>query len=153
MKEFRFDFGGMRGWYKLVGREVVALKGVPGVGEGFDSDRHVRVSITAASSISTVFLCLDHNFFGEGPPLLFETMVFERSITGLKDDEPLRDVGHDFGVMDRYATYDEAEAGHQKILDRILELERLAIELMPARRREVFERAQREAESVDFTMI
>ena len=49
------------------------------------------------SSVSTVFLGLDHNFGGDGPPLLFETMVFG----GLFDDE-----------QKRYATYEEAEKGH-----------------------------------------
>ncbi len=30
--------------------------------------------------ISTVFLGIDHNFSGNGPPILWETMVFNRSI-------------------------------------------------------------------------
>ena len=28
--------------------------------------------------VSTVFLGLDHNFLGNGPPLIYETMVFHR---------------------------------------------------------------------------
>lgn len=51
--------------------------------------------------ISTVFLGLDHSF-GDGPPLLFETMVF---------------TGDDWGDLEceRYSTYDEAEAGHAQM--------------------------------------
>ena len=46
--------------------------------------------------VSTVFLGLDHAFDG-GTPLLFETMIF-----GGEHDE----------YQERYATWDEAEAGH-----------------------------------------
>jgi hypothetical protein len=57
--------------------------------------------------VSTVFLGLDHNYWG-GPPILFETMIF-----GGKHDQYQR----------RYCTYDEAEAGHKvacgKVLDSI----------------------------------
>jgi len=47
--------------------------------------------------VSTVFLGLDHRFFGDGPPLLFETMIFG---------------GEHDGYQRRYATWEEAEAGH-----------------------------------------
>lgn len=47
-------------------------------------------------TISTVFLGLNHNF-GEGPPILFETMIFDGG-----DDER----------QWRYSTRDEALAGH-----------------------------------------
>lgn len=48
--------------------------------------------------VSTVFLGIDHNFSMEGPPLLFETMIFR---------EGWRDL-----YCDRYSTYEEALAGH-----------------------------------------
>jgi hypothetical protein len=52
------------------------------------------------AQISTVFLALDHNW-GEGPPVLFETMIFG-------------------GPLDqfqwRYCTWEEAEEGHKKAL-------------------------------------
>ena len=50
--------------------------------------------------VSTVFLGLDHNW-GDGPPLLFETMIF-----GGKHDQ----------YQERYSTYEEAEAGHEEAL-------------------------------------
>lgn len=50
--------------------------------------------------VSTVFLGLDHSF-DEGCPVLFETMVFE---------------GPDAGYMERYHTWDEAVAGHERIV-------------------------------------
>jgi hypothetical protein len=51
--------------------------------------------------ISTVFLGLDHNFSADGPPILFETMVF------LSDKEA-------DGMTKRYATAIEARAGHEE---------------------------------------
>ena len=51
--------------------------------------------------VSTVFLGLDHNFMGEGPPIVFETMVF----------------GGPFNhTMWRYATWDEAVKGHEQLV-------------------------------------
>lgn len=32
--------------------------------------------------VSTVFLGLDHNFFGDGPPILWETMIFNGPFDG-----------------------------------------------------------------------
>jgi hypothetical protein len=46
--------------------------------------------------VSTVFLALDHNL-GDGPPLLWETMIFG---------------GPHHGFQDRYTTRAAAEAGH-----------------------------------------
>ena len=53
--------------------------------------------------VSTVFLGIDHSW-GEGPPLLFETMVFGGE--------------HDL-EMERYTTWEEAEAGHKEMCERI----------------------------------
>lgn len=49
--------------------------------------------------VSTVFLTTNHNFGGEGPPLLFETMIF-----GGGDDEDCDQW--------RWSTWEEAAAGH-----------------------------------------
>ncbi|MCK4858907.1 MAG: hypothetical protein KAT58_13115 [candidate division Zixibacteria bacterium] len=57
--------------------------------------------------VSTVFLGLDHNFSGEGHPVLFETMVFGES--------PLAD------EQERYCTWDEAVAGHAAMVKRVKE--------------------------------
>lgn len=53
--------------------------------------------------ISTVFLGLDHGF-GMGPPQWFETMVFGGACAG---------------DCERYATWDEAAAGHRDTVDAI----------------------------------
>ena len=53
--------------------------------------------------ISTVFLGLDHSF-GNGQPLIFETMVFG----GPLDQEEVR-----------YSTWEEAERGHAVMVARV----------------------------------
>lgn len=66
-------------------------------------NRHVGDdTLTTGERVSTVFLGVDHQF-GDGPPLLFESMVFNSD----RFD----------GDMIRYSTWEEAEAGHQFILD------------------------------------
>lgn len=58
--------------------------------------RQVRREKVGESDVSTVFLGLDHAF-GQGSPLIFETMVFGGPLDGRQD---------------RYSTYEQAEAGH-----------------------------------------
>lgn len=53
--------------------------------------------------VSTVFLGLDHSFSPDGPPLLYETMIF-------RDDE-------DDQEQWRYSTLEEAKAGHLHALE------------------------------------
>lgn len=60
------------------------------------ADRKVASSMVGDIRISTVFLGLDHGF-GDGPPILFETMVF-----GGTHDQ----------YQDRHCTWSEACDGH-----------------------------------------
>ena len=62
------------------------------------ADRHVaKTELPGDVKVSTVFLGLDHAF-GDGPPILFETMIFG----GPKDQ-----------YQERYLTWEEAEEGHK----------------------------------------
>lgn len=65
------------------------------------SDRHVAQDVIGDVRISTVFLGIDHRFGDEGPPLIFETMIF-----GGPNDQ----------YQTRSATWDEAEAQHAEAL-------------------------------------
>lgn len=56
--------------------------------------------------VSTVFLGLDHNWLDNGPPILFETMVFN------KDRNELH--------CARYCTKTEAIEGHMAVMARVL---------------------------------
>ncbi len=62
------------------------------------ADRRVaKTNVTDDISVSTVFLGLDLSF-GSGPPQLFETMIFG---------------GEQHEYCHRYATWEQAEAGHK----------------------------------------
>ena len=63
-----------------------------------DNDRRMALTTCGKYVVSTIFLGLDHSF-GEGPPLIFETMVFPLGQWNEQD-------------MDRYSTLKEAKAGH-----------------------------------------
>ena len=55
------------------------------------------------ADVSTVFLGLDHQW-GNGPPLLFETMIFGGGMDGYQE---------------RYSTWDEAVEGHARVVDKV----------------------------------
>jgi hypothetical protein len=75
------------------------------------ADRHIDFTKVTdpqgfSVEVSTVFLGLNHNFMNpKGPPLLFETMVFGGEDSG-------RDCW-------RYSTFDEAQRGHQAIVESV----------------------------------
>ena len=71
--------------------------------KAFESqDRKVAKTAIGDYSVSTVFLGLNHQY-GEGPPLLFETMVF--------GDGPLSE------EQTRCTTWEEAEAMHEAMCE------------------------------------
>jgi hypothetical protein len=102
-------------FYILEGHEPVPLPGLDAVqkwGEwlvqsGEDDPRRVAFTDLGWGTVSTVFLGIDHGF-GAGPPILFETMVFANPTK--PGDMP------DDREMNRYATWDEAEAGHAEMV-------------------------------------
>lgn len=71
------------------------------------ADRHVGLTQLEHCRVSTVFLGIDHNFSGSGPPLLFETMAFSTV-----DNDALN------MVFERYTTWRQAEAGHARWVER-----------------------------------
>jgi len=94
----------MNGRYKLVGHKAVEVEDLLEWAKSFGGDRVVAKTKQDMVEISTVFLGLDHNF-GQGPPLLFESMVFG---------------GEDDGEMVRYSTWEEAETGHKLLVEKYL---------------------------------
>jgi hypothetical protein len=100
-------------WYYLNDdREVVEYTGTyEDMDKTIDPDEAERRRIVKQEYLpggywlSTVFLGISHSF-DEVPGKFFETMLFD------KDDE--EGSGHDL-YMERYDTWDEAEAGHERI--------------------------------------
>ena len=88
-------------WYNLDGDTPV-----PVIAERVEWEGRWQIKTTVnGSTVSTVFVPLDHSF-GDGPPVLFETLIF---------GGPLADDG------ERYCTKAEAEEGHTKWVKRVLE--------------------------------
>lgn len=93
----------MSDFYILDGTIPVPIPDVLTWGAWFETaERHVaETTLEDGTRISTVFLGIDHQW-GQGPPLLFETMVFSPA-------------GHG-GDCRRYATWQQAEQGHEAML-------------------------------------
>ena len=91
-------------YYILAGHNTVKTDSVTEWGRMMENMDKRRVGSTENNdiSVSTVFLGIDHSF-GDGPPLLFETMIF-----GGEHDED----------VERYSTWDEAEVGHKKMCEK-----------------------------------
>ena len=91
--------------YILVDRQPVLEPDLTTWARWFEkADRHVAQTTVGNSRVSTVFLCHDHRFSGDGPPILFETMVF----SGPLDDE-----------QERYCTWEDAKKGHAAMVARV----------------------------------
>lgn len=91
-------------YYKLEGHTPVPIEDVLEWASGFDrTTRRVAQTMIGEARVSTVFLGLDHSY-GEGPPILFETMVFG----GPLDQEE-----------ERCSTWEEAEAMHEAMCRRV----------------------------------
>lgn len=96
-----FDRMETLGKYILRDRQVVPVHDLFEWAEWFEKMENRRVAKTKVWPfwVSTVFLSLDHNFSMQGPPILFETMVFCR--------------GHADVFMERCSTWSEAEEQHR----------------------------------------
>lgn len=98
----------LSGMYILNGKIPQAESDIMIWGKFMESgDRIVKqTELPNGVRVSTVFLGIDHShsyIFG-GEPLLFETMIF-----GGEHDE----------YCERYSTWEEAEAGHQRAIELI----------------------------------
>jgi len=91
--------------YILEGKTPVPCNDLLKWGEFFNDQKKRRVAYTelGAVHVSTVFLGLDHGWGGR--PLLFETMVFG---------------GNNWDECERYSTWEEAEQGHQRMVQRVV---------------------------------
>lgn len=93
---------GILDYYNMDGEVISQEEWIAQVSD-FEKGRRVAKDIVDGYFISTVLLGMDHNYSGVGPPLIFETMVFE--------DE-------DFLALycERYATQAEAREGHAMVV-------------------------------------
>ena len=69
------------------------------------AERRVAENRVGTYRVSTVFLGLNHNWLPAGKPILFETMVFGPGSLN--------------GETVRYETWEQAKAGHAKMVKRV----------------------------------
>lgn len=115
------------GTYVLNGHDPVPEYDTLKLGEWMETaNRHVRLSKMGSYTVSTIFLGLDHGHMMNGPPILFETMVFfadrrryARLLRRHKAGKPPRKWNPEsrppresFYYQTRYATWTGAELGH-----------------------------------------
>lgn len=108
-------------YYILEGTTLVAVQDALEWAYWFETaERRVALTILADGiEVSTVFLGLDHNFCGTGPPVLFETMVFQPA-----PHEKWPTMLDDYTA--RYCTWHEAEQGHEAVCAQVqADLQRL----------------------------
>lgn len=74
-----------------------------------------RTAVNDQCEVSTVFLGIDHNFLGQGPPLLFETMIFVRRPEGRRGRR--HEWEENGSGQWRWTTYEDAERGHAMIVE------------------------------------
>ncbi len=89
-------------YYDREGKPISMLEWAEDYERG--ESRVVRQEQVGDYFVSTVWMGLDHQFM-DGPPLVYETMVFKDDASDL--------------AMDRYSTMDEAIAGHEAMVKRV----------------------------------
>ena len=95
-------------YYILDGKTPVAIDIEKNARTYMEGNRRIlRTETRSGHLISTVFLQIDHNFNEQGPPVLFETMIF-------KDGEGYHDL-----YCRRFSNYDDAITNHLLLLEQI----------------------------------
>jgi len=106
------------GKYILKGKKVVECTDLLEWGKWLETAKRIvkQDNLKNGLFVSTVFLGLDHNFFGKGKPILFETMVFNTN-KKRKFFKNRMTLGEDLAQV-RYCTWAEAMSGHKKMVKR-----------------------------------
>lgn len=71
-----------------------------------------KVGGLLVSTVSTVWLGMNHAFDPAAPPLIYETMVFNETKDGLDRFDDL--------ACERYTTREQAEAGHAAMVAKVM---------------------------------
>ena len=98
-------------YWVLDGREAIPAPGDDPMSWARSGVLGTRVALTEfpsqnGASISTVFLGTNYQLDPEGPPHIFETMVFASDYPEMDQE------------CERYSTWDQAEAGHAAMVER-----------------------------------
>jgi hypothetical protein len=101
------------GNYILKGRKPVRIYDLLEFAVWFETANRVVAQTRIGNLfVSTVFLGIDHNYHLEGPPILFETMVFWSGETHREFPKDL--------YQARFATWSGAERHHKRLVKKLL---------------------------------
>ncbi|WP_064442289.1 hypothetical protein [Hoyosella altamirensis] len=92
-------------YYDIDGTPLADLKTFLAA-RGHTDSQVARTMVGDNVEVSTIWLGINHNYFGHGEPLIFETMIFGKSLDGGRDQW-------------RYSTREQALAGHDEIVNRL----------------------------------
>ena len=93
-------------YYILKDKKPIQIKDLLLWAKWFEkADRHVKDEKIGDVRISTVFLGIDDNYGLNGPPILFETMIFGGPLDG---------------EMWQYETWDDALKGHKRVVREVM---------------------------------
>jgi hypothetical protein len=97
-------------WYDKEGHPI----SIPEWGVLHRDEDYVRVGLTEVGPyvVSTVWIGLDHSW-GQGPPVIFETMVFTKSAWHDDRSDPDHEQLLEIDAK-RYCTLQEAQEGHSE---------------------------------------
>lgn len=98
------------GYYDRQGNPMTMMQWAKRLEGDKDMKRVAETTLPSGFWVSTVWLGIDHSF-GDGPPIIFETMVFRTNADGKV--ESFSDLD-----SDRYSTEAEALAGHARMVER-----------------------------------
>lgn len=94
--------------------------------ENRSGDRIVKQENVGDLMVSTVFLGLDHNF-GDGPPILWETMVFGKEVTTKIMGKTLK--SRETVEINRCSgNREQAEAMHHDMVERMQAMQLLTVD-------------------------
>lgn len=105
------------GRYILEDRKVVPCPDLYDWAAWYEKVENRRVGCTKVGrfTVYTTFLGIDHNFFGEGPPVVFETMIdfrYDRPHEETRFGRRRKVLGDFLPYQERYTTWEAAEEGH-----------------------------------------
>jgi hypothetical protein len=120
--DFNLEWGGQ---YILGGEEghtPIPCYSLIEWGRWFEENTEKRIvgyTGNAGKYVSTVFLGIDHRYWGRGPPILFESMAFQHegrttNLFGREQAVP------ETLAQERYTSWDDAETGHKAMVRKYL---------------------------------
>lgn len=94
----------MSHYYDIRGNAITVDEWTTSRKDGDWETAHRKTDVDGHASVSTVWLGMDHRYGDDGPPLIFESMIFGGNLDQTRE---------------RYSTMEEAHAGHERLVAQV----------------------------------